>query len=537
MNPLVESAMFPPVSVPLTPQQQGTFQVLSARSNLASVEVLGLALDSPIESVRLAALQTLISRGGDHEMAKILEKIDHCKDAEIPLLIQQIPHLLAPIEAGLSSKNQFSQQRSLVAIEKLGVASQFHHLVNVAQSPQHPQQIVAAELVIILACRLGNQSRNALASKNDSAREQILVDLQRSMEQYHEHKIEQIFEAWLCASHWNDEAFKQLFNPDRRDSVAKMAWKQLRHSHRQEILDLLVGQLWGIGPSHAAIQLLGERKDHATSCRLADRAIKSGITPQLTKNLRLKIPIRVLEEFDFSSKSESIPRRCAMLQLLSISDTSPAKLLSSINAMLTEVHPKAESTCSTALRSLRSLTPEMIVMVLSDCFDAPDIEAYEPPPWKSELKAELERLIELYPVQPPSIRASIEFAFSDFQCESMSRHLEDWPEPHLVAYGRIVRIAQQRFIEYLESESESQSAVKRTRILKVIRLLGVDGELIEIVKDLLRDPNEAVRIEAIYTISSGRNRREAIELLQPLLFDEDNGVKVAADLILSQLGN
>ena len=135
-------AAIPALTTPLL----DTFRVLGLRSNLASVEVLGHALGSEYDSVRLAALQSLIARGGEVEMATIVERIDHCNDLELPLLFRQVPLLLVPIEAGLASRDSIRHQRSLCAIAKLQIASQFHHLVRVAQSAQDPQQIVAAVL-------------------------------------------------------------------------------------------------------------------------------------------------------------------------------------------------------------------------------------------------------------------------------------------------------------------------------------------------------------------------------------------------------
>jgi hypothetical protein len=523
------------IPTPLTPPQLDTFRVLGLRSNLASVEVLGQAMGSPIDSVRLAALQTLISRGGDRDMETILEWIDHCNDAELPLLVAHTQKLLDPIEAGLASRDSLTQQRSLCAIAKLQIASQFHHLVRVAQSAQDPQQIVAAELVVTLAIALGKKARRSQSISTDPLREQLLFDLSRSMSLYHEHKMTQVFEAWLCALHWDDESFKSLFHSERRDGETKVAMKILKHSHRTEIIQLLVGILWSKNPSIEALQMLGERRDHSTTIQLANTVTRFGVTPLVCKNMREKVPIHVLENFDFSSQSNPIELRCRLMQLLAIADVSPDKLLGSINALLMEDDPLAEATCASSIRSLRSLKPEIIMMVLSDCFDTPDLEPYEPPPWKSELKATLERLLQLYPLQPPAVRNSIEFAFSDFRCEEMAEHLDDWPESHLAAYGKIIRIAERGYIDILERDSQSQSAVKRARTLRIIRLMGASEELLEIVSDSLSDRNESVRIEAIYAIAGGRNRSEAIGLLKPLLSDEDNGVKVAADLVLSQL--
>lgn len=518
----------------LTTPQQGTFQILGLRSNLASVEVLSYAMCSPFEPVRTAALQTLVARGGPHEMAAILERIDLCSEAELPTLRSQSQKLLDPIEAGLASRDPMRQQRSLCAIAKLELAPQFHHLVSVAQSPDNPQQIVAAELLIGLAVKFGTLARNN-SSKYQAEREMLLSELLRSMELYDDHRINQIFDAWLCASHWEDEPFKAIFKPDRRDTIAKITLRQLKHSHRHEILEVLAGVLWSKKPFFEAIQLMADRKDHTMTLILADLTRRLGVTPVLRKNFSMKTPIHALNRVDFSSDSIPIVDRSNLLLLLAEAEVPPDKLLSSINQMLEVKDPIAEAACATAIRNLQSLKPEIIVMVLSDCFDSPDIETYTPPPWKAELRVALERLIELFPSQPSSVKSSIEFVLSDFQCEELFKHVDDWPEPHLIAYGKLVRLADRGFLSYLEREIQSHSSAKRLRALQIARYLGVDEAVQEIVCQSLSDASEHVRTEAVYTLANSLDIRKAIECISPMLRDDDVDVKVAAEMVLSRL--
>ena len=96
------------INAPLTFQLQETFRVLGLPTNTASVQVLGRALASPFEQIRVGALQTLINRGGQAEISLILERIDLCTDAELPLLAKHVSLLFAPIEAGLADRDPVS---------------------------------------------------------------------------------------------------------------------------------------------------------------------------------------------------------------------------------------------------------------------------------------------------------------------------------------------------------------------------------------------------------------------------------------------
>ena len=522
-------------SVSLTSPLRETFRILGLRSNLASVEVLGQALGSPFEQIRVGALQTLIHRGGEAEMSVILDRIDKCNEAELPLLANQVSLLHAPIEAGLAERDPHKRQRSLCAIAKLQIASHFHHLVQAAQSPEDTQQIVAVELILGLATLYGKEVRHGKRRADDPNREQLLSDLWQSILQFNDHRIVLVVDAWLCALHWNDRAFKELFKETHTNPIYKVVLRQLKNSQRSHIVELMAGVLWSQGPAPGAVSALGVRTELAVAIQLAELVLTFGITPHVTKNLGMNIPIRCLEHYEFSNNVNSIRHRCALIQLYSVLDTSPDKILQSIIHLLETKNPAVDLPCSNALRCIRSLKTEIVVMVLSDCFETPGMEPAAPPPWKSSLRTSLEQLIELYPHQAPVVRSSIQYAFSDFRCEELIKHLDDWPESHLNAYAKIVRIAEVRFVEFIEREAKSQSAVKRSRAINAVRFLGMDNGLIDVSMEALEDKNEKVRVEAIYAIASGNNWRGAIDILRPLLGDAEKSVKTATDFALSRL--
>ena len=519
----------------LTTPLKDTFRVLGMRSNSASVEVLALALGSPFGQIRLGALQTLIQRGGESEMEAILARIDDCNDAELPLLSNHVALLLAPIEAGLSSQNPIARQRSLCAIAKLQVSSQFHHLVRAAQSPDDPQQIVAGALLTGLALKYGFEARHKRGSAHEANRQMLLHDLRQSMLKFNDHKMMQIVDAWLCAAHWEDKAYADLFKSVRGEPISKVCMRQLKVSPCFQIAELLAGALWSQNPGPEAIQALVERTDTIILTQLAKLAIEFGVTPNVSRNLGQKIPIPSLERIDFSSTAFPLTHRCALLQILSCTDCSPDKILNGVAQLLSTNDPIVEPACSAVIRGLQSLKPEIVVMVLSDCFEMPGMEPYDPPPWKVSLRSALERLIELYPLQTSIVRNSIEYAFSSFRCEELIKHLDDWPESHLYAYGKMVTISETGFVQSIERDAVSQSVVKRLRAIHAVRFLGVSKGLTDVAIEALKDKNERVRVEAIHAIAVGYSRLEAIEILGPLVQDEDQTVQTAAQFALSGL--
>ncbi|MCY2982302.1 MAG: HEAT repeat domain-containing protein [Planctomycetota bacterium] len=521
--------------IPYSSSLQETFRILGQKSNLACVEVLGQALCSPITQVRSNALQTLIQRGGDADIATILERIDECQEAELPLLRTHVPLLLAAIEAGLADREPIKRQRALCAIAKLRIAPLFYHLILAAQSTDDPQQIVASELTIGIATAFGTEARYRLSKNNEANREQLLADLWQSILLFNDHRILQIVDAWLCASNWDDAAFKDLFQSTRSEPIHKVVIRQLTQSNRTQVVELLAGVLWSRGAGPKAVKIMSERNDPSMAMRLADLTSKFGITPFVSKNLGMNIPIPCLEQFNFADEAFPLEHRCALIQLLSVADTTPDKVIHGVTQLLDSKDPSVAPACASAIRNLKSLKTDVVVMVLSDCFENIGMESYVPPPWKTSLRKALDRLLEIYPSQATAVRTSIEFALSDFRCEELIKHLDDWPESHLKAYARIVRVAEAGFKEVIERYARSQSAVKRSLAIHAARFLGMEHGLSDMVLKAIEDESEKVRAAAIHTIVAGLNRDEAIELLKPLLQDENASVKADAIFALSRL--
>jgi hypothetical protein len=193
--------------------------------------------------------------------------------------------------------------------------------------------------------------------------------------------------------------------------------------------------------------------------------------------------------------------------------------------------------CINAIRSLRTLKSEIVVMVLSDCFDRPDIEPYEPPPWKASYRSALEQLLDSYYDLPNSLRVAVNAALSEFKTEDLFRHAEGWPESHVKAYGRIARLVDKDCVDFLKVEIQSQSHLKRANAIRMIRYLGNDEQLMELTMMGLDDPNKLVRVEAVQSVAFGHDCDSAIELLSPLIRDEESSVSEVAAHSIRQLEN
>jgi len=512
-----------------------TFAILAMPNSAASIAVLEHALRSEMPAIRMAALQTLLGRGKEPEMQAIVRSIDYCNHDELPFLLSHASLLTAPIEAALADKDPEFRQRGLVAISKLKVSSLFHHLIGIAESPDDPQQIVATQLLDTVSTDLGASARQRVSLDSNPNRQQLLRDLTDSIARFSKHRVTAIIDCWLLCSHWEDHGFRELFSSVAPDNAPAIL-KRMRQLHRPEIGELLCGTLWSKSSSSSMSDMMLEWKSSEIQRFVIALERRFGLTSNLAKNLSTS-PLPCLVELDLSHTQEPLDSdHASLLRLLVASNVTPDIVLRNVNVAIHSDKKEVLTEAANAIRSLRTMKPEIVVMVLSDCFDMPDIDPYEPPPWKGSLRKELDRLLSKYHELPSVVRNAVDYLFSEFRCEELFQHAEYWPDAHVRVYGRIVRLVDRNCVFHLQAEAQSTSSTKRAKAIRMIRYLGNDDRLMEIAKEHANDEHETVRIQAIQVLANGDNRQFALEWIRPLLKDEDRSVRAAAEQALEKLG-
>lgn len=524
-------------STALSPALQSTFMLLGNKSYDASVEVLSHALQSKNLGIRKAAIETLIARGGSREFEILLHIIDTCDEQEIGQLRPHVELLMIPIEGGLADRDPRIRQCSLCAIKKLKISDYFHHLVAVAENVEDSQQMVASELLIDLASELGAGARKSLALSHDQAREQLQIDLWNSMDRYSEHRVSQIVEAWLCGCHWEDEQFRNAFSSEDCHHIRKLLVRQIGQSRRPEVVSLQASVLWSKNTPAAALELIATRHDLSFVRALSELTARFGATTDLKRHFDSSVEMHVVRNLDKSIEQQlTLVQRAHWLQLIAHSHAPIETLLPRLADLLVVACDEIVDVLASILKGLRAINSGVVVIAMSDCIETPEAEPSEPPPWKEEFSAALQVLISQHPKQAAVIRSGIESLFSEFSCEELIERLDEWPEPHLAAYAKVVSVAQRGWKNILIAEANARSGAKRARALRIIRLFDADATLSKLAVDALDDDDDEVRIEAVYTIAQGRSRAEAIELLEPLLQDSSAEFRNAVDQAISSLG-
>lgn len=517
---------------------QTTFRVLANPRNVAAIPVLALGMQSGDPFIRVSSIQTLIARGGLDDAKTILTRIEHCSDEELPFLRSHPSLFVSPIETSLESPEPEVRQSGLVAISKIRVASLYHRLVQVVEAVDDSQQMVASQLLLGLCRELGNDTRQSIVPKSVPGRIELLAALEGSIANFQKHKMKEIIDAWLLASHWGDEMFQRLFSNMSFEAVSAIK-KRILSSHASEIDELLLGSYWSSAPIDGAVAIALERASGKIPRELVKLEKRFGLQSQFTKNLA-KLPIEPLRHFDITQCKIGNDGFDSLFRLMTVSGATPDTILWNTIRVLDsfDVIPASlEKEIVAAIRSIRFNNACIITMVMSDCFDLPDIEDYQPPPWKAELRTALENLFDRFYLLPNSITSSLASMLNEFRCENLFEYLDSWPDSHVRAYARIAKLVDRRCVETIAEESTSSAPARRAKAIRLMRYLGRDEQFNEIAIASLQDVSDEVRIQAIQSISFGMEKEDAIELITPLLRDEHHAVQATASQSLADISN
>ena len=517
---------------------QTTFRVLANPRNVAAIPVLALGMQSEDPFIRVSSIQALVTRGGQEDAKAIVATIDHCSNDELSFLRSHPGLFASPIEASLESSEPEVRQRGLIAIAKIRVASQFHRLVETVETVDDPQQIVASQLLLGLCKELGLEARQSITPKPVPGRRELLDALEGSIAIFQHHKMKEIVDAWLLASHWGDDMFQRLFSNMPHDAAATIR-KRMQSSQAAEIDELLLGSYWGSQPIEEAISVALDRASAKVPKELVRLEKRFGLQSQFVKNMT-KLPIEPLKHFDITQSNINPQDYDSLFRLMTAGGATPNTILWNAIRVIDQLSPlpqKIEKEIVAAIRSIRFTNACIITMVMSDCFDLPDIEAYQPPPWKAELRSALENLLERYYLLPVPICNSLDNMLQEFRCDQLFDYIDCWPDGHVRAYAKITKLVDKKCVETIGLEATCGSPTRRAKAIRLIRYLGRDEQFNEIAVEALQDVSDEVRIQAIQSISFGIDKSEAIELITPLLRDEHHAVQATASQSLIDISN
>ncbi len=521
---------------PLPRSLDVTLAVLSQVRYQAGTKVLAHGLESQHQGIRHASLLALLARGRKEDFAAVLSHIDGCGPQELDALRPHVPKMLLAIDQGVISRDPLLRHCSLWMVGKFALHTHFSFLVDAVCDPEDPQQLVATELLSQLARTLGQAFRNGDLEASEK-REQLVIELLRGLDSYGVHRVQQMFD-WLGAAlHWDDPNLASMLGSREATESNQRIIAYFGRTKSKESLELLAGFLWSRNANDAMLKLAGNRTDGIYLEILAAQFRRLGSTRELNRNLTQSIAFRFFEEQQ-SNEDEpvSLTAKCCVAELMTLKSAPAEDILPRIGWLLANGDKSIQEDLTALIEHQRPVHPQVAILALNDSLDAPDIESSVPPPWKESLRRALETIIAVYPHQENRMRYAISNLFRDFHCETLLEKLLDWPTGHLLAYARLIRLAQPSFADEIISELKAQSPQRRLRGVQAARYFGLDQAMWGLVAERIEDPVDEVRIEAIHALADSDNPQEAIALIRPLISEPNPVIQQAASITLQNLG-
>ncbi len=476
---------------------QSTFTLLSAPENQAAFDVLLYAVRHTSPDTQLRAIDAALRRKNSSEVSRLLECIDWENDEQV-LVLQKYRSLVQDAaEDLLASKNDSLRQMALIAIAKLKLYELFLPLIQVAETPDDSQQIVAIQLLDSLSTDLGREARQSIHPPTSSERIQLQNDLNDAVIRYPFHRVGAILDCWILATHWEDTSFRSLFSPIATPTSETLL-RRLKTLTRIEADELLCGAYWCKISNVQNLELLASRPAEQVFTTLCALERRFGITPVFSRNESLAplsmflanqlavaptstTAITAAHDASHSQDSDlSLEQTCSVLRLLAVTHAPQeivlAKVVAAISKYADELPIPLSNACVQAIRSLtrgtdRPVNSPVICMVLSDTFGEIDTLPYEAPAWRSTLRESLVELLTIYPTTTQILRKSIEELFVEFTCEQLFQIVDSWSEAHLLAFAQVTHVMDPSLQSTLESGIHSPVPERRRRSQLVRELL------------------------------------------------------------------
>jgi hypothetical protein len=512
-----------------------TFSVLREVRYQASSQVLAHGLKSRIPSIRSASLQSLLDRGTNHDFAAILTTIDNTSTSELDEIRLHASRMGEAIDGGLASTDPETRQRALWTIAKMELESHFSFLIDAVIHSDDPQQMVAIELTSLLVKSIGKR-RESNKFEQDSARITLMFELARGLESYPEHRVQSMFDWWVSIAHQEDEMVLNLILNASEDEASQRLVHHLERSKNHESMEFVASLLWNKSSNPSLVSVAARRNDHAFVETLASVNHRLGPTKELKRNLNLPdVEYRFLSQETFDDKRISVAAKMTLVEMMTLRSVAVERILPRLSWILRNIDASHEEQVALVLDSQPALNTDIVVIALSDALDSPDIESSVPPPWKQAMRDAIEGIIDVYARAGSNLQRSIAHFFRDFKCERLLEKLQDWPTAHLMAYARLSRIADSKYIDILTLEMDANSPIRRQKGIKAAHLLGLDRAIEAMIVNKLDDPVDEVRIEAIKALADSPNRENAIALLSSFEMDSNSDLYEAAERSLMKL--
>ena len=510
-----------------------TFELLAKTGNLAAVDVLVAALDSPHAEIHLEALRALLERKSQPGMLEIVRRLHRGGETWWEALHPLRSRLTHALRDGLFDADPQTAANACRAAARLRDYDLAPALVSILEDANNPHAQRAAETLLDLAEGLYTEltSPRDYTNRRDPqlVRRNVTAVLEQSVSRFNKHQRREVLEAFLLLAARDNCTLQQILLDPLHGSHTQVI-DLLLHSPRPGVVRLLLSFLELSRPPSAALAAVARRSDPKFVQGLL-RKLAHDPSPAASYNLKridsipwLRPGENLLDTLDDAEQQSAV-------RLIAASGVKRPEVFQTLEHLLLHGTPGGRRAACEALTEFSGAEANALVLKALDDAD-PLVEAAAVRQLRQRgIPGALPRLIELVESSHEVVRSAVRDSLSEFQFQRFLATY-DLLEPTVRAStAPLVKKIDPLSAAQLREEMESSARTRRLRAIEmaeVMQLLGeTEGRLIE----LLQDDDHLVRTEAARVLGAS-DTPEAQMALRLALLDRSPMVQQTAQASL-----
>ncbi|MCC9656578.1 hypothetical protein [Rhodopirellula halodulae] len=356
-----------------------TFEILTHHSSPSAGEVLCVGATSNDPSTKLRSVKAIAHRRDAKTLNWLVNRFDKFREVMLSGLLDETGHLdsgyLGKAVVRQLKKASWNQAVGLRLINMAECFNQADALESLIQiSLEHDDSLIraaAAEVVLSLSASLSKSVRHRSDGKRldpdaERYRQRMAEALGHAVEQYHVHRNNDLLDAFLVISDWNDVLLQRLLADE--SPTQETLVRRLKNSEHQSVLHLLAGFVRRRKIPGAVVGVLLRRHD-AMFCEALLETIGDQPSPVVSINLKeygLPDCLRGGESFMRSLGSD---RDIAMCHAYSLAMPHEPEVIHMVLAMLQRNEEGAIRAAETCLKRVDAPSLEFWISILEAALD------------------------------------------------------------------------------------------------------------------------------------------------------------------------
>lgn len=496
-----------------------TIETLGKSRNSAAVDVLVAALDSPSDDQRSGALQALICRKEQRAADLLLSNWDKLKEQDVEIIRGSEFHMQMVVERALDIDNPTDQiEEAISAAESLNLASVLPQLISITETIRSESlRVRAGEAVKRIAEKLGSAARNE--KDQPSVRHPVLALLTKSLHRHSSHHNDDLVEAFLLASTWNDREIRQVMGDQSPEF--KLIQRKLIKSTHPGILELLTECLKRRELPAQIVPVILKRDDPCFRNALL-KSIGSDPTQAVLRNLRETGMPRCC--IGHEAVFEDLPPDC-IAALAHVHVACNQDYVETLHLIaLTAEQGTRENMAAAAIALLRCEVPNEL------CWMRAALEIAESEPESNcldETARLLQRLVELLDYPDTNLNRSLRIALSTLHAPKMLPHFEPLRSRSRRRLGYVVMKVDPDAIYRVRDALRHPVLKKRLQAIAMADAFDAVDLLYESFEHICREDHQEARIRAAEAMVSATSQA-TLRLLQEMAELPSSPVRDAA---------